>query len=217
MRKYSTFDVQCRLLSLGYKPGPIDGVWGPKTKAALKAAMKARGVAEAGDLFHPSGLHRIVMHWTAGAYGVIALEREHYHLLIASDGHVVPGALKPEANADCSDGQYAAHTRALNTGSIGISIDAMAGAVEHPFDHGPDPITEAQVASLAREVADLCTTYDIPVSRYSVLCHAEVQPTLGVWQRNKWDISWLPGMKAPGDPIAVGDDLRARIRAELPR
>jgi len=48
-----------------------------------------------------------------------------------------------------------------------------------------------------------------------VLTHAEVQPTLGVRQRGKWDITWLPGMEAPGDPIDVGDVLRAKISAAL--
>ena len=57
--------------------------------------------------------------------------------------------------------------------------------------------------------------YGIPITRATVLTHAEVQPTLGVRQRGKWDITWLPGMSAPGDPIDLGDVLRARISAAL--
>lgn len=110
---------------------------------------------------------------------------------------------------------YAAHTRGLNTGSIGVALDAMAGAIEAPFEAGPYPITPAQVDALADQVADLAETYDIPVSPYSVLTHAEVQPNLGVWQRRKCDITWLPGMAAPGPARAVGDTLRARIAAAL--
>lgn len=210
---FSARDYQARCLALGIDPGPLDGVWGQKTKAAVQKAMDQAGVSSAEDLFHPSGLHRVVMHWTAGAYGEIALERRHYHRLIMPSGRVISGDLMPEANADCSDGSYAAHTRALNTGSIGVSLDAMGGAKQSPFDPGAWPITDAQIKALAEEVADLCATYDIPVSRWTVLTHAEVQPTLGVRQRSKWDITWVPGMDRPGDPVEVGDMLRDRIRA----
>lgn len=213
--KFSTFDLQARLLALGFDPGPLDGLWGRRTQAATEAALAARRVANADALFHPSGLHRIILHWTAGAYGDIALERAHYHLLIDKDGRAVMGDLAPEANASTADGRYAAHTRALNTGSIGVAMDAMGGAVEAPFSAGPYPITEAQLGGLAREVADLCETYDIPVSRWSVLTHAEVEPTLGVWQRNKWDVTWLPGLSRPIDAVDVGDHLRDRIAEEL--
>lgn len=216
-RSYSAFDVQCRLLSLGFAPGALDGVWGPKTTQAERSAMEVLGVDHPDRLFHPSRLHRVILHWTAGAYGQIALERRHYHLLIASDGRAVMGDHAPEANANCADGRYSAHTRALNTGSIGVAVDAMGGANEKPFDAGPYPITKAQVDGLAREVAELCATYDIPVSRYSVLTHAEVQPTLGIWQRNKWDICWIPGMASAGPALKVGDTLRRMIAAELPR
>ena len=213
---FTTLDVQARLHALGFEPGPLDGLMGPRTRAALDAALAQRRARSAAELFHPSGLHRIILHWTAGAYGDIALERASYHLLILEDGRAVPGDWKPEANATCVTGRYAAHTRALNTGSIGVALDAMAGAVEHPFSVGCYPITRVQLDAMATEVADLCLTYDIPVSRWTVLTHAEVQPTLGIWQRAKWDITWLPGMATPGDPVAVGDRLRAMIRAALP-
>ena len=39
--------------------------------------------------------------------------------------------------------------------------------------------------------------------------------TLGIVQRWKWDITWLPGMDQPGDPIAVGNRLREMVRCEL--
>lgn len=57
--------------------------------------------------------------------------------------------------------------------------------------------------------------YDIPVSRWLVLTHAEILPTYGIMQRWKWDIIWLSGMPAPNDPIAGGDRLPAMVRAEL--
>ncbi|KZL22720.1 peptidoglycan recognition family protein [Pseudovibrio sp. Ad37] len=162
-----------------------------------------------------TGLKRIVMHWTAGADGVNSLERNHYHLIVDRKGKVHAGALKPEANVNCRDGQYAAHTRALNTGSIGIAMDAMAGATESPFNAGKYPITKEQVRAFAEVVADLCETYQIPIARQTVLTHAEVQPVLKVRQRCKWDITWLPGMERPGKPIEVGDRLRELIKAAV--
>ncbi|MFN7881706.1 MAG: hypothetical protein ACK5PF_01635, partial [bacterium] len=52
-------------------------------------------------------------------------------------------------------------------------------------------------------------------TRETVLTHAEVEPTLKIKQRGKWDITWLPDMKAPGDPVTVGDNLRAQITAAM--
>lgn len=208
---YTTRDIQARLATLGYDPGPIDGLDGPKTRAAIAEASKARTVRRIEELFPASGLHRIILHWTAGADGLIELERQHYHIIIDRAGRTHVGALKPEANANCRNGRYAAHTRALNTGSIGVALDAMAGAKQTPFEPGKYPITQVQVQALAETAADLCETYQIPVSPYSVLTHAEVQPTLGVKQRCKWDITWLPDMAEPEDPVDVGNKLRSLI------
>jgi N-acetyl-anhydromuramyl-L-alanine amidase AmpD len=208
---YSIRDTQARLNALGYNVGAVDGVSGPKTRAGMAKASTERN----GKLFDPSGLHRIHMHWTAGAYGDNALERKSYHILVLEDGRKIYGDLKPESNANTSDGSYVAHTRMANQGAIGVSLDAMAFAKEIPFDAGKYPITRIQLKSMVQEVADLCETYDIPVSRWSTLTHAEIQPTLGIRQRNKWDIKWIPGMDRPGDPIEVGDMIRDMIRKEL--
>jgi len=208
---YSVKDVQARLNALGYNAGKVDGIQGPRTTRAYKQARRDTG----GRIFHRSGLHRIHLHWTAGSYGDIALERSHYHLIVLEDGRAVMGDLKPEANVNTRDGSYAAHTRGANSGSIGVALDAMGGARERPFDAGRYPITSRQLHGMAVEVADLCDTYDIPVTKWSVLTHAEIGPTLGVRQRGKWDITWIPGMKRPGDPIKVGDMLREMIKDEL--
>lgn len=212
---FTTRDYQARCWAYGIDAGPIDGLWGPKTQAGVRALMERKQVERTEAVFHRSGLHRVIMHWTAGAYGDIAMERDAYHALIDRDGRVIPGTKPPEANADVQRGVYAPHTLRLNTGSIGVAVDAMAGAQERPFSWGSAPITRAQIDGLARAVADFCATYDIPVSRYSTLTHAEVQPTLGVRQRWKWDITVLPGMTKPGDPVAVGDALRERVAAAL--
>ena len=161
-------------------------------------------------------MKRIIMHWTAGTHVVSALDREHYHYIIDGDGAVHAGKHPVSANAGpLKSGAYAAHTLNLNTGSIGVALAAMVGAVERPFNPGRHPITQAQVEALAKLCADLCRDYNIPVSRQTVLTHAEVQPTLGVAQRGKWDITWLPGMTAAGNPVTVGDEIRSLILAEL--
>lgn len=158
-----------------------------------------------------SGLTRVHLHWTAGADGVTELERSHYHYIVGRDGAVTKGRLPPEANRAPIRGDYAAHTLGANSGAIGVALDAMAGAVERPFSAGPCPITEVQLEAMARLVAGLCREWRIGVTRKTVLTHAEVQPTLGIQQRGKWDITWLPGMDKPGDPVKVGDMLRARV------
>lgn len=160
-------------------------------------------------------MKRIIWHWTAGAGKASATDKRHYHFIVESDGTVVAGNHPPEANArivNPNDGStYAAHTRGLNTGSIGIAVAAMRGAKERPFDPGSSPITPAQVKALVKLSAEICHKYKIPVARDTTLSHAEVQPTLGVAQRGKWDISWLPSLPAPGDPVVVGDILRLQV------
>lgn len=207
--------VQARLTAMGLNPGPIDGLWGPKTAAALNDGLgKSHShLKDAKGLFHPSGLHTIIGHWTAGATGLIELELRAYHRLVDARGHVFAGHHAPEANINTSDGQYAPHTAAMNTGAISVSMDAMANAQERPFYPGTNPITKEQLAGFVEEIATLADTYDIPISRWTVLSHAEVQPTLGVKQRNKWDICWIPGMVAPGDAVEVGDVIRDMVRA----
>jgi hypothetical protein len=76
-------------------------------------------------------------------------------------------------------------------------------------------MTPEQLVGLARAAARLCAAYDIPVSRWSVLTHAEVHPTLGIAQRQKWDVNVLPGMAAPVDPITAGDRIRELITRYL--
>jgi hypothetical protein len=164
-------------------------------------------------------MQRIIWHWTAGGHKANQTDKRHYHFIIEGDGAIVEGNHPPQANAHISnptDGNtYAAHTRGLNTGSIGIALASMRGATERPFNAGPSPITEAQLDALARLTAQLCTQYGIPLQRDTVLTHAEVQPTLKIAQRGKWDITWVPGMTGVGDPVAVGDGLRDRVANAL--
>jgi len=106
-------------------------------------------------------MKRVIAHWTAGAGRASAEDKAHYHRLVEYDGTVVAGAEAVEDNIVTSDGDYAAHTLRLNTGSIGVAMCGMRGAVEHPFDAGPSPLNEAQFNAFCKLVADLCVEYGI--------------------------------------------------------
>ncbi|MEO0379482.1 MAG: N-acetylmuramoyl-L-alanine amidase [Pseudomonadota bacterium] len=208
---FSTRDIQARCAALGFNPGPVDGMRGPKTRAAMQAALTSRSGSDVADLFDESGLHRVHWHWTAGAYGVIEMERRAYNVLIDQDGNAYDGLFRPEMQAAYRPGRAASHTLNANSGAIGIGCDAMAGAHDRPFRWGAAPLTWAQIDGMLEVTRDFCRDFDIPVSPWSTLSHAEVQPNLGIRQRWKWDIRVLPDDLDISDARAVGDTLRARL------
>ena len=154
---------------------------------------------------------RIVMHWTAGEYEMSNSDFEKYHEVVEGDGTRRLCRRRPEANNNTGDGDYAAHVRAKNTGSIGLAMCCMKDARESPFRKGKFPMTEVQLGAFIEMVAEYAETYDIPVDGRHVLSHEEVDVTLGVPQ-DKWDIMWLPHMAKPGDVVEVGDYIRERVR-----
>lgn len=54
MKVRTLHDVQQRLHDLGYDPGPVDGMAGPKTRAALGAFQKDRGLRPTGRMDSPT-------------------------------------------------------------------------------------------------------------------------------------------------------------------
>lgn len=161
-------------------------------------------------------MKRVVIHWTAGTNGVSAADRQHYHRIIDGEGSVFVGVWPIEANEEIKPGPvtYAAHTLNCNTGAIGVALCGMEGAIEAPFSAGLYPINELQLRAAAQVVADLCAQYGIPVTPRTVLTHAEVQPTLGIAQRGKWDIARLPWRPDLVGPRQVGDHIRALVLEE---
>ena len=159
-------------------------------------------------------MERVILHWTAGTNTASALDKRHYHYIIQGDCSIVDGIFAPEDNESTAT-PYAAHTRNLNTGSIGVALAAMHGAKESPFNAGKYPITEKQVDALVNWVARLCDDYGIAVTPETVLTHGEVAGNLGVGQRGKWDVNWLPGMTQAGHPSATGDLLRVKIKTAM--
>lgn len=190
----------------------VDGMMGPKTRAGIQEAMKIKGVRNAKDLFK-RGIRGIVWHWTAGAHGIIELERDHYNWIFDTVGNVYDGnhSVQDQVNYDWKNGVGASHTKSMNTGWLGLSVDAMTGAQESPLKWGSNPITWEGIDAMLAWTKDLCEDYDIPISPWTTLSHAEVQETLGVPQRFKWDYKVLPGYTRAVDANLVGDVLRDRL------
>lgn len=163
------------------------------------------------SLFLDVPMERVIVHWTAGSSQPTEDDRAHYHALVTGDGRIVPGVPSIAANSGGSKRGYAAHTRACNSGSIGVSLCGMRGAVESPFHPGPDPITEAQWLAALDLIAALAKHYKIAVTPKTILTHAEVQANLNIRQRGKWDIARLPWNPGVVGAKAVGDLMRAGI------
>lgn len=165
-------------------------------------------------------MQRIILHHTGGSHKPNSVDILHYHFIVDGDGKVHTGKFPVSANApgkSLKSGTYAAHTSMLNTGSIGISAASMSGNPpwNNPFASPHFP-TLQQMESMLEFVATLSEQYGIPVTRKTILSHAEVEITLGVRQAGKWDFDYDPfGVLATRDPIAIGDMLRARVQSYL--
>ena len=160
-------------------------------------------------------MNRVILHWSAGAWKASALDKEHYHFIVENTGNVVKGDHSIADNVNTADDDYAAHTRGCNTGSIGVSMACMAGAIESPFSAGKFPMTEGQWYKAAEVVAQLANFYGIPVTDKTILSHAEVQKNLGIQQAGKWDVARLPFDPSTVGAKACGDKFRAMVKARM--
>lgn len=159
-------------------------------------------------------MKRIILHWTEGWREPNPVDLEHYHFLIAqnkrNEVRVVRGDHTVADNVSTGDDDYAAHTRGLNTGSIGVALCGMVGCGERPRSPGKDPYTQEQYRVMVQAVAQLCDRYKIPVTRETVLAHGEVQEVLGVRQLGKWDPMYFPWA-----PLVDGKTVMDRMRSEI--
>lgn len=168
------------------------------------------------DWMPAASMSRVILHWTAGGHRATQFDRQHYHALIEGDAKLVRGIPSIDLNSNPRvKAGYAGHTRRCNTGSIGLSICAMAGAIERPFSAGDYPLTKAQWDAASDVTAQLCKRYGIPVTAKTVLTHAEVQANLGIAQRGKWDIAVLPFDLKYDTARECGDRYRAETAAKL--
>ncbi len=231
-------DLQRRLIALGF-PLPLygaDGDAGDETVAAIGKALdelvKLRGdaapiasstpaSAKPAAALLPAGwmpdakMQRVIVHWTAGTHSASEADRGHYHVLIEGSGKPVRGKPSIKLNEAPAKAGYAAHTLNCNSGSIGVSMCCMGGAIESPFSAGKYPMTREQWEAMTSAVADLCRRYSIPVTDKTVLSHAEVQNNLGIQQRGKWDFTRLAFAPSVVGAKACGDMMRAEVRAKL--
>lgn len=167
------------------------------------------------DWMPPAPMRRVIFHWTAGNHRANATDKRAYHILVEGDGNLVRGRSSIANNAPGASGTPASHTLNLNTGSIGVSLCCMVGAKERPFDAGRAPMTIEQWRAAAGAIAELCRRYKIPVTPQTVLSHAEVQGTLGVKQRAKWDVTRLAFDPSISGAKACGDAMRVMVQANL--
>ena len=166
------------------------------------------------DWMPPARMKRVIVHWTAGGYSANEIDRKAYHVLVQGDGTLIRGTHSIADNVSTADGMYAAHTLNCNTASIGVSACAMVHCVRSPFAAGRAPMRELQWRQMAEATADLCRFYDIPVTPQTVLGHGEVQATLGIRQKDKWDpmvLPWMPEMSM----TQVGIAFRTMVQNHL--
>jgi hypothetical protein len=162
-----------------------------------------------------ANMERIHIHWTAGAHTAGTEDINAYHILVESTGNLVRGNKSIKANEKGSGMKQASHTLNGNSGAIGVSMCCMRQAVESPFSSGPSPMTQAQWDAMVQVVAQLASKYGIPVRRETILTHAEVEPTLGIKQKNKWDITRLSFDASVKGHYPVGDKMRKEVAAAL--
>lgn len=210
---YTTRDLQARVCALGFITA-VDGMSGPSTRKAVAAAMRSRRVKTQSELFHDSGIHGLVWHWTGGRDMPSPDDLLHYNDVSDFEGNHYDGAARIEhqANYDWRRGIGVSHTKNANTGRGGLAVAGMHGAKGWPtLDWGSHPITWEGIDGMLERSAHYCKTFDIPVTKWSTLSHAEVEQTLGIKQKNKWDFMVLPGSTAPVNAVIVGDILRERL------
>lgn len=157
-------------------------------------------------------MKRIILHWTGGPYKPTGLDKESYHEIIDDLGRVHQGKFKIEENKAPigTRKNYAAHTRGCNSDSIGRSMSSMGGAIENKTN-GKFPFTEKQFEMMCMRTARDCIKYAIPITDKTVLTHAEVQPNLGIKQKQKWDITVIPFKPELKGAKACGDYMRKRV------
>lgn len=149
-------------------------------------------------------LDRIINHWTGGKYHPNHVDKRHYHRLIDITGKVHDGIYSPEDNISTGT-PYAAHTRGLNTGSIGVAVCGMWRKVARKIHDTEYPILWQQVDAMLEENARLALKYELPIDERTIIHHAVIEDVYKVRQNGKVDFIWLPC--SPTDAIEGGAEI----------
>lgn len=157
-----------------------------------------------------TSLSKITIHWTGGYYYPTFHEQSSYHFLVKDDGQTVYGFNAPEANLNCKDGTYAAHTGGGNTGNIGVAMCAMRG-YKSKNQKGDYPITKIQFEACMKLVAELCIKYGIPVTPQTVFTHYE----FGLRNPNTTSAGKIDITDIPPYPFVIASDCGAFIRSKV--
>lgn len=216
---YTTRDIQIRInsLNLVHPYLAVDGMMGPKTRAAINIALEAENAASVEDLFDDSGITRLHWHWTAGSNTPNSTDLRHYNDVFDLAGNRYDGAHPIQQQAFYQPGRYGvSHTLNANTGAGGLSCCGMGDAKPswstNTIDVGKWPISWEQIDAMLERSAEYCRLFDIKVSPWTTLSHAEVQGNIGINQRGKWDIRVLPDdLSKLRSAKECGDVLRERM------
>ena len=161
----------------------------------------------------PAKPRRIILHWTAGGPEANATDLSAYHYVVEQSGVVregVPVRRNLRQLSGLPVSEYAAHTRGLNSYSVGVSLAGMHGASEGG-PYGRWPITEGQARAACAWVARLLDAWGMEVTRETVFHHWEAEHLHGVPQAGKWDITVFPWDPAVL-PHETGPTLREWVR-----
>lgn len=213
----SVRDYQIRINSLGVLPVSllVDGMNGPKTRQAIAETMRVYGYRNQLEMFDSSGINRVHWHWTGGNHIPSDFDRRAYNELFDNMGNLYDGGSPAQQQAFYQPGRVGvSHTLNGNSNAIGLAIAAMGNASERggKVEAGRFPVTWDAIDGMLERTAEHCRAFDIKVSPWTTLTHAEVQPNIGIRQNNKWDIRVLPdNLTTLIDARRAGDVLRKRM------
>lgn len=163
--------------------------------------------------------NRITDHHTGGPYTPTPKDLQSYPICIDGDGQPHQGIHPLDANSagrKLVAGAYYPHTWKLNSGNFGIAICCMGNA-QWGDPRGSTrffPLNR-QVDALIVENAKWCVEFRIEVTGRTVLSHAEVEPVLGVKQKQKWDYDYQIRNTPGRDPVSIFDEIRQEVRNSL--
>lgn len=104
-RGWEVSSLQQQLARAGFNPGPVDGVFGPRTQAAVRAFQQSKGIQVDG----------VVGPETMGAMGISGFDRRREPRPSAADGFQAPAPQQPTRSVQPQDNFQSAGGSRLQT------------------------------------------------------------------------------------------------------